>query len=210
MTDKNVDINSDGEQSKELGGFTGDLGGGIFPSDFDAQPPQITIRDAELDVGQPEAIIGIWHLYTEAGSGDVSDRIIFRADGRVVGGPSMRETPEVSWSDPEGLRPQGGAWRVYKDDGGRQSRLRFTLIVSHAKEQWLELDGMVMMVDGYNERSGQVEAQPQIFGDVLKRMKVPGGGETKEEEAGDFSMMKIPTTGDSLIGTVNSKPQRLW
>ena len=45
----------------------------------------------------------------------ISNRIILRPDGQVVGGPAISISPNVvnDWSDPDGIRSCGGRWAVY-------------------------------------------------------------------------------------------------
>lgn len=137
---------------------------------------------------------------------DISGQVILRADGQVIGGPTVRRTPGVTWSDPEGLRPVGGRWVVYKDEQTGQARIQFTIVLSFEKKQQLEMDGVVMAVDGWDETTGTAGIQLQIFGGVLKRS---GGTETAKGQ-GDFSMMKMQTGEDKLIATVGSQQKRMW
>lgn len=123
------------------------------------------------------------------------------------------------WSDPEGLKPVGGRWAVYSDERTGRARLRFTIVLSFQKKQQLEMDGVVMMVDGaVGEMAGQggaalesaatpedVKPQPQVFGGVRKR-----SGEALEEGEGNFSMMKVSAGMDKLIATVGSQQKRFW
>ena len=138
---------------------------------------------------------------------DVSGRVILRADGQVIGGPTVRKTPGVAWSDPEGLRPVGGEWQVYSDAKTGRARLKFTIILSFQKKRQLEMDGVVMSVDGGTERGGEVEPQLHILGGVVKRS---GGAAELEAREGDFSMTKIPAGEGELIATVGSQRKRLW
>ncbi len=140
-------------------------------------------------------------------------------DQQVVGGPTVRKTPEVQWSDPEGLQPVGGRWSVYSDKRTRRARLRFTIVLSFQKKQQLNLDGVVLMVDGatgvgaaaQGEQAasgtggGGGEPQPQVFGGVRKR-----NGEVIEAGEGDFSMMKVSAGDDKLVATVGSQQGRMW
>lgn len=138
---------------------------------------------------------------------DMSCRVILRADGQVVGGPPVRQTKDVKWSDPEGLRPVGGMWEIYKHEETGRTRLSFTIILSFQKDQKLEMDGTVMMVDGFNEKTGESEQQPHVFGSVRKLE----GERSAKGTLGDFSMKKIVTSNDdNLVATVGSNPQRLW
>lgn len=137
----------------------------------------------------------------------MSGRIILRADGQVVGGPAVRKTPEVKWSDEEGLKPVGGRWEVYTDEQTGRARLRFSLTLSFQKKQQLEMDGTVMMVDGWDEILGRSEVQAQVFGAVQKRT----GEKMMAGKPGDFSMMKtVRGEGDVLVATVGSQSQRMW
>lgn len=141
---------------------------------------------------------------------------------QVIGGPAVRTTPGVKWSDPEGLKPVGGRWGVYSDTRTGRSRLRFTIVLSFKKKHQLEMDGVVLMVDGaMGDMAGQGaamaggaalesvpgdgEPQPQVFGGVRKR-----SGEALETGEGDFSMMKVPAGMDKLIATVGSQQKRFW
>lgn len=118
----------------------------------------------------------------------------------------------------------GGSWGVYSDERTGRARLRFTILLSFQKKQQLEMDGVVLMVDGsMGEMAGQtqqgakaeggavesapgdVEAQPQVFGGVRKR-----SGEALETGEGDFSMMKVPAGMDKLVATVGSQQKRVW
>lgn len=163
---------------------------------FQMQPPPLRV------------IMRNVQLYGTTGNReDVSGRLILRADGQVVGGPAVRRTPEVEWSDPEGLRPVGGHWEVYKDDETGRTRLEFTIILSFQKKQQLEMDGVVMIVDAWDDITGGKEHQPQVFGSVLKR----NGDGVVEGKAGDFSMMKVSTGDDGrLVATVGSQRKRMW
>lgn len=141
-----------------------------------------------------------------------------------MGGPTVKNTPDVEWSDPEGLKPVGGRWGVYSDQRTGRARLQFTIVLSFQKKQQLEMDGVVLMVGGIpGEMAGQgaVEAgggalemapgdgepQPQVFGDVRKRS---GDALETGEGEGDFSMMKVPAGMDNLIATVGSQQKRVW
>lgn len=142
-------------------------------------------------------------------------------DQKVVGGPTVRKTPGVEWSDPEGLQPVGGRWAVYSDKRTSRARLRFTIVLSFEKKQRLEMDGTVMMVDGMGETGGLLsegsdgegagavelggEPKPQVFGGVFKH-----NGEVMEDGEGDFSMMKVPAGEDNLVATVGSQQKRFW
>lgn len=137
----------------------------------------------------------------------MSGRVILRADGQVIGGPTVRKTPGVAWSDPEGLRPVGGQWEVYSDKKTGRTRLKFTIILSFQKKQQLEMDGVVMSVEGGSEGGAALEPQLQIFGSVTKRS---GGRAEPEAGGGDFSMTKIPAGEGELIATVGSQRKRLW
>ncbi|CAN0137057.1 unnamed protein product [Ectocarpus fasciculatus] len=201
------------------------LEGAIFPNDaFPGSPgtEEITLQDMKLENGQPEAMVGFWKLYGSTGDGeDLSGRVILRADGQVVGGPTVRKTPGVEWSDPEGLQPVGGRWAIYSDKRTGRARLRFTIVLSFQAEQQLEMDGTVLMVDGMGEtgglrsegsdtdRGGAVELggepKPQVFGGVFKR-----NGEVMDAGEGDFSMMKVPAGEDKLVATVGSQQKRFW
>lgn len=117
----------------------------------------------------------------------------------------------------------GGRWGVYSDKRTGRSRLRFTIVLSFQKKQQLEMDGVVLMVDGtMGEMAGQgavkaeggaldaaapgdAEPQPQVFGGVRKR-----SGEALESGEGDFSMMKVPAGMDKLVATVGSQQKRFW
>lgn len=134
----------------------------------------------------------------------------------MVGGPTVRKTPGVEWSDPEGLQPVGGRWAVYSDKRTSRARLRFTIVLSFQKKQQLEMDGTVLMVDGMGETGGSDEEgggtvelsgepKPQVFGGVFKR-----NGEVMDEGEGDFSMMKVPAGDDKLVATVGSQQKRFW
>lgn len=123
----------------------------------------------------------------------------------VVGGPPIKMTPNVKWSDPEGLRPEGGRWEVYSQKNTGRTRLRLTLIMSTEKQQQLELDGVVMMVDSWNGEKGMQEQQAQVFGGTWKRMR-----DKVDDTPGDFSMTKIVTEDDQLFATVGSQQQRMW
>lgn len=81
-----------------------------------------------------------------------------------------------------------------------------TIVLSHEKKQQLEMDGVVMMVDGFDEQMDAAEPQPQIFGGVFKR----NGDAGMEAGEGDFSMMKIPAGEDKLVATVGSQQRRFW
>lgn len=132
-----------------------------------------------------------------------------------MGGPTVRKTPGVEWSDPEGLKPVGGRWSVYSDKRkGGQSRLQFSIILSFQKKQQLEMDGVVLMVNGIDEiesggREGALESagdpKPQVFGGVRKR-----NGVAVEAGEGDFSMMKVPAGEDKLVATVGTQQKRIW
>lgn len=138
---------------------------------------------------------------------DVSGRVILRADGQVIGGPTVRQTPDVEWSDPEGLKPVGGEWVVYSDVETGRTRLHMTIVLSHQKQQQLEMDGLIMSVSGsWNEDKGMSDSQLQIFGGVSKR----NGEAGLEADEGDFSMMMVEAGGDKLIGTVGSQRRRIW
>lgn len=136
----------------------------------------------------------------------MSGRLILRADGQVIGGPTVRTTPGVEWSDPEGLQPVGGEWVVYKDKNTGRARLNVKILLSHQKQHQLEMDGVVMTVDTRDEETGAVDLVPQVFGGVTKRN---GDGETEAGE-GDFSMMKVKTGEDKLVAIVGSQRKRLW
>lgn len=41
--------------------------------------------------------------------------MVLRPDGQVMGGPVINAQAVTNWSDPDGLRPCGGRWAVYKD-----------------------------------------------------------------------------------------------
>ncbi|CAM9187367.1 unnamed protein product [Ectocarpus sp. 6 AP-2014] len=201
------------------------LEGAIFPNDaFPGSPvtKEITLQDTKLENGQPEAMVGFWKLYGSTGDGeDLSGRVILRADGQVVGGPTVRKTPGVEWSDPEGLQPVGGRWAIYSDKRTSRARLRFTIVLSFEKKQQLEMDGTVLMVDGMGEMGGLLsegndgegvgevelggDPKPQVFGGVFKR-----NGEVMDDGEGDFSMMKVPAGEDKLVATVGSQQKRFW
>lgn len=118
----------------------------------------------------------------------------------------MRKTPGVTWSDPDGLQPVGGRWSVYLDEDTRRTRFEFTILLSFKKKQQLEMDGVVMRVDSWNEQTGEVEPQLQIFGSVSKR-----NGDTEMEVGeGDFSMVKVSTGEDKLVATVGTQQRRIW
>lgn len=95
---------------------------------------------------------------------------------------------------------------VYKDEQTGQARLQFTIVLSFEKKQQLQMDGVVMTVDGWDETTGTSGTQLQIFGGVLKSS---GGTETPQGQ-GDFSMMKVQTGEDKLVGTVGSQQKRMW
>lgn len=141
---------------------------------------------------------------------------------QVIGGPTVRNTPGVEWSDPEGLKPVGGRWGIYSDERTGRSRLRFIIVLSFEKKQQLEMDGVVLMVDGAmgdmaTQGAGKAEGgalgsaprdsepQPQVFGGVRKR-----SGDSLETGEGDFSMMKVPAGTDKLVATVGSQQKRFW
>lgn len=153
----------------------------------------------------PSARMLLTQLYGSTPSEeDLSGRLVLRADGHVVGGPTVRKTTEVEWSDPEGLKPVGGKWSVYVNEKG-QSRLELTLVLSFKKAEQLEMDGVVMMVEGWNNETQQMEAHPQIFGSVFRRL-----GKTEMEDGeGDFSMIKTAKEG-KLVATVGSQQGRIW
>lgn len=138
---------------------------------------------------------------------DVSCRIILRADGQVVGGPPVRLTPDVKWSDPEGLRPVGGSWEVYSQEETGRARLAFNIIMSFQARQMLEMDGVIMLVDGFDEATGAPVREPHVFGSVFKR----AGDEAVKGDPGDFSMKKVTAKDSSpLVASVGSSPQRMW
>lgn len=137
----------------------------------------------------------------------MSARIILRADGQVVGGPAVRITPEVKWSDEEGLRPVGGRWAVYADEQTGRARLQFSIVLSFQKQQQLDMDGVVMMVDAWDDTLGRSMLQPQVFGSVEK----VSGESVMVGKPGDFSMMKtVKGEDDVFVATVGSQKQRLW
>lgn len=136
----------------------------------------------------------------------MSGRVILRADGQVIGGPTVRRTPDVKWSDPEGLQPVGGEWVVYKDPKNGRMRLNMTILLSREKKQQLEMDGVIMMVDTLDPDTGESEPQPQIFGGISKRI----GDNTLEAGEGDFSMMRVSTGEEKLIASVGSQQRRIW
>lgn len=113
----------------------------------------------------------------------------------------------MAWSDPEGLRPVGGEWQVYSDAKTGRARLKFTIVLSFQKKQQLEMDGVVMSVDGGSEGGAALEPQLQIFGGVSKRS---GAAAEPEAGGGDFSMTKIPAGEGELIATVGSQRKRMW
>lgn len=119
----------------------------------------------------------------------------------------MRKTPEVIWSDEEGLRPVGGRWAVYADEQTGRARLQFCIVLSFEKQQQLEMDGVVMMVDTWDDTSAKNTLQPQVFGCVEK----VSGERVMEGKPGDFSMMKtVKGEDDVVVATVGTQTKRLW